>query len=239
MEYIGKLENRNKNSRTTRAFLGPPETETECGNNKNHQLMIERFRTGAEMVRHHAAMYGDAGALVAEAVLKYACLWPGLDPLDFRVILAPIELGPYNKHIGYTRIHRDEDAPRYILGNRHICTWREDGSIALIPDHQLVIDFLVHEMCHHRQADIVAEGSIRQLRGGHRDAGWYRAISEATPDYLGVEFPEDVWPKQKPKPGRLTEVEVCHWPDSFRPLIADENDARLRRTSASADRKAT
>jgi hypothetical protein len=72
-----------------------------------------------------------------------------------------------------------------------------------------------------------AGGHKRGPRGDHRDPTWWRAISEAAPHYLGVGFPESVWPKQRPTPGRLTEVEACHWPHSFRELIA-ARDPRLQ-----------
>jgi hypothetical protein len=41
-----------------------------------------------------------------------------------------------------------------------------------------------------------------------------------------VEFPATAWPKQRGGEDRLTEVEVTHWPTSFRPLIA-AGDQRL------------
>jgi hypothetical protein len=45
-------------------------------------------------------------------------------------------------------------------------------------------DFIVHELTHARQ---------RQLLREH--GGWYTAISEAAPNYLGVEVPPSLWPK--------------------------------------------
>jgi len=178
------------------------------------------------MISHHALMYGEIGQIAAEAVVRWGSLWPGLDALDFRILLAPVELGPYNRHLGYTHTCRPAHAPRYILVNRKICRWEEDGTIGLARDHQFMIDILVHEMTHHRQRDIINRDGIGQTRGGHRDRGWYKAIQEAAPKYLGVEFPPERWPKQKPCGGRLTEVEACRWPHSFRPLIASK-DARL------------
>lgn len=193
----------------------------------NHQRMITPFASADEMVSHHVTMYGSIGQIAAEAVLRYASLFPGLNPLDFRILLAPVELRPYNKHIGYTVSRRRQaHAPRYILGNRHVCRWQDDGSIGLACDHQFMIDFLVHEMTHHRQADILLRDGIRQNRGSHRDRGWYRAIEEAAPAYLGVEFPSERWPRQKTRNGRLTEVETCRWPHTFRELIANR-DTRL------------
>src|SRR5215472_4041243 len=106
------------------AVAGPPAPE------RYHQLMIRPFQSADEMIAHHVQMYGDIGQMTAEAVLRWAPLWPGLDALHFRILLSPVELGPYNKHIGYTVTRRPQHAPRYILGNRHICRWQEDGTIA-------------------------------------------------------------------------------------------------------------
>lgn len=88
-------------------------------------------------------------------------------------------------------------------------------------------DFIVHELTHYRQRVLIQRGGIVQNRGAHRDVGWFQAIAEAAPRYLGVTFSESAWPKQKPQPGRLTEVEVTHWPGSFRDLVAG-GDPRLR-----------
>jgi hypothetical protein len=105
-----------------------------------------------------------------------------------------------------------------------VCDWRNGGAIEFSRDHQFITDFLVHEMTHQRQRMLFSGPG---KRGVHRDVGWYGAIAEAAPRYLGVSFPEAMWPMQKPKPGRMTEVEACHWPHSFRPLIADR-DPRLK-----------
>jgi hypothetical protein len=66
----------------------------------------------------------------------------------------------------------------------------------------------------------------RQSRGVHRDPGWFAAIAEAAPRYLGVSFQASAWPKQTGGEDRLSEVEVTHWPAAFRPLIA-AGDQRL------------
>ena len=59
----------------------------------------------------------------------------------------------------------------------------------------------------------------------HRDKGWYTAIAEAAPNYLGVEVPADVWPSRT-RPDTQTELEMSHWPESIRAL-AEANDPRL------------
>jgi hypothetical protein len=195
------------------------------------------FCSISEMVQTHETMWGEAGGSCAQAVLRYATLFDEpLNPLCIRVALAPIELGPYNRHYGYTNVvpREEVDVFRLILGNRHICKFASDGSIEL-RDRESAEDFIVHELTHHRQDVLLA----RQSRGVHRDAGWYGAISEAASRYLGVAFPESVWPKQKSvrakgtvrkvnEPGRLTEVEAslaaffpqtdCGWGPEARPL---------------------
>jgi hypothetical protein len=198
----------------------------------NHQHMITPFASSDAMITQHVTMYGPIGQTAAEAVLRYAPLFPELHPLDFLVLFAPIELGPYNRHAGYTVTHRSTKAPRYIVGNRHMCRFDDDGFIVPACDQQDLIDFLVHEITHQRQEIILRRYHIRQPRAKHNDRGWYGAIAEAAPAYLGVTFPPERWPLQNAErslaAGRLTETEAYHWPNSFRELIA-QRDTRLER----------
>jgi hypothetical protein len=48
-------------------------------------------------------MFGEAGRRCAEVVQKWATTLFAvpLEMLNIRVVLAPVELGPYNRHIGY------------------------------------------------------------------------------------------------------------------------------------------
>ena len=97
-------------------------------------------------------------------------------------------------------------------------------------------DFIVHELTHERQGQLLQQHGWKKTRGDHRDRGWYRAISEACPKYLGVEFPEASWPTgPRPRKGTnpLTEVEVTHWPNSMREL-AMANDPRLPKIAKAA-----
>jgi hypothetical protein len=199
-------------------------------------MIIKPFKSDKEMIAHHVAMFGPLGQIAAEAVLRWASLWPGIDPLDFRVLLAPIELAPYGRHHALTVPPPQPGGPRIILVNRWVVGWRADGSIGLTGeyDEQRFIDLLVHEMTHQRQWNLLRDDpSLHTARGehaDHHDGGWYGAVTEAAPAYLGVEFLEERWPKQKVKvgdgSGRLTEVEACHWPRTFRALIA-KGDTRL------------
>jgi hypothetical protein len=92
-------------------------------------------------------------------------------------------------------------------------------------------DFICHELTHTRQAQLLREhagkwGWAQHVgRGSHRDRGWYTAISEAAPGYLGVEIPADIWPRRN-NDTTLTEVELTHWPASIRAL-AKAKDPRL------------
>jgi hypothetical protein len=54
------------------------------------------------MLDTHVRMFGEAGRQCAEIVLRWAgtLFAQPLDALNIRVVLAPVELGPYNRHAG-------------------------------------------------------------------------------------------------------------------------------------------
>ena len=84
--------------------------------------------TSREMLNAHEQMFGTAGRQCAEVVLHWAdkLFDVPLDALNIRVVLAPVELGPYNRHAGYH--FAGEGA--FILGNRHVVKLK-NGSIEL------------------------------------------------------------------------------------------------------------
>ena len=91
------------------------------------------------------------------------------------------------------------------------------------------MDVIVHELTHTRQQQLFQanDWSFRRGNGTHRDLGWYTAVAEACPNYLGVPLPQSVWPTgRRTRPGTLTEVEMTHWPASIREL-AQRYDPRL------------
>ena len=189
---------------------------------------MQPFKSADQMLDAHEAMFGAAGKQAAEIVLEWApqLFAEPLNPLSVRVVLAPVELGPYNRHAGY---HAPLGAESFILGNRHQC--RFCGDEIVLNEPQGFEDFIVHELTHRRQAALLREhkgewGWAQHVgRGAHRDKGWYSAIAEAAPNYLGVEVPADVWPKRN-NPDTLTEPEMTHWPMSIRHL-AEAQDPRL------------
>src|SRR5690242_15515624 len=83
---------------------------------------MKPFGSAEEMLNAHELMFGSAGRIAAELVLKWSrCLFAvPIDPLTVRVVLAPVELGPYNKHMGY---HSGDEQSSFILGNRHQCAF--------------------------------------------------------------------------------------------------------------------
>ena len=190
---------------------------------------MQPFQSAAHMLAAQEAMFGPAGAYAVETVLRWAprLFAVPLDPLNIRVILAPIEMGAYNQHTGY---HVGSNHHSYIVGNRHHCRFCSHGEIH-IDDVQAFDDFIIHELTHRRQAMLLREnagtrGWIQHPgRGSHRDKGWYQAISEAAPNYLGIEIPEHVWPKRGSET-TLTEPEMTHWPESLRALVK-ARDPRL------------
>jgi hypothetical protein len=180
------------------------------------------------MITAHEQMFGEAGRQCAQIVLHWASrlFAVPLEVLNIRVVLAPVELGPYNRHMGYCA--GGEGKAALILGNRHIVEF-QGGTLTLVQDPVRCIDFIVHELTHARQAQLEAQHGWPRRRGAHRDKGWYAAVAEACPKYLGVNFPPASWPTgPRPRKGTnpLTEVEATHWPGSFRQLIA-AHDPRL------------
>jgi hypothetical protein len=197
---------------------------------------MKPFRSPQEMLDAHELMFGDAGRQCAEVVLKWAArlFAVPLDGLNIRVVLAPIELGPYNRHTGY---HYGTEQGTFILGNRHI-VHLDGGTLTLVQSSgesflHWIEDFIVHELTHARQAQLLRDHAgqkgWKMKRGAHRDLGWYSAVAEACPHYLGVELPRASWPTgPRTREGTLTEVEMTHWPSSLR-MLAQSNDPRLPR----------
>jgi hypothetical protein len=205
------------------------------------------FRSAKEMLTAHEQMFGEAGRRAAGIVLHWASklFAVPLDALNIRVVLAPVELGPYNRHTGYCAGGEGEAA--FILGNRHMVRL-EKNTLVLVHGFERMEDFIVHELTHHRQQQLVAahpgDPAWQSKRGGtHRNRAWYQSIAEAAPNYLGVRFPETSWPTgRRPKKGgsQLSEVEATHWPTSFRLLLMGEDgdpeagDPRLPKVQAAA-----
>jgi hypothetical protein len=188
---------------------------------------MKPFTTPQQMIDAHEMMFGPAGRIGAELVIKHAATLfaAPLETLNIRVVLAPVELGPYNKHLGYC--YGGEGEAAFILGNRHMVEF-SSGSLAL--ESLRFEDFVVHELTHHRQRQLRAgDPSLgeRKRGGAHRTADWFAAVAEAAPRYLGIEVPEAIWPTgARTRKGTLTEVEMTHWPDSLR-MLRDTGDPRL------------
>jgi hypothetical protein len=193
---------------------------------------MKPFRSAEEMLDAHQLMFGDAGRQCAEVVLRWASTLFAvpLDTMNIRVVLAPVELGPYNRHVGY---HYEAGQGAFILGNRHIVRLN-GGTLVLAEQAEGFVggfeDFIVHELTHGRQAQLLHEHpEWKVTRGVHRDLGWYTAIAEACPRYLGFELPRSLWPTgPRTRKGTLTEVEMTHWPDSLR-VLRMMDDPRLER----------
>jgi hypothetical protein len=95
-----------------------------------------------------------------------------------------------------------------------------------------VEDTIVHELTHTRQKMLLGTHHIGGSRGKHRDLGWYQAVSEACPRYLGAEFPRSSWPRSKSVrvgkyvghqaiEGTLDEPTLYRWPQAMRALVGD------------------
>jgi hypothetical protein len=88
---------------------------------KRRENVMKAFQSIEQMLETHELMFGPAGRSCAELVQKWAknLFLDPLDDLNIRIVLAPVELGPYNKHVGYHYRGHNEDGT-FILGNRHI-----------------------------------------------------------------------------------------------------------------------
>jgi hypothetical protein len=188
---------------------------------------MKPFPSASVLLDAHEFMFGPAGRTCAEIVLNWApkLFAEPIDPLAVRVVLAPIELGPYNKHTGY---HVGDGRTTFILGNRNQCAFCS-GELVLHDRHRIE-DFIVHELTHARQKQLHQQNgwTFAADRGAHRDKGWYTAVAEACPTYLGAQLPASSWPTgPRTRGGTLTEVDMTHWPGSLRALV-EANDARFQ-----------
>jgi hypothetical protein len=187
---------------------------------------MKPFGSAAEMLVAHELMFGAAGRKCAEFVLRWAprLFAVPLDPLHMRVVLAPAELSPYNRQTGY---HCGDGVTTFILANRHHCDFSSPTEIRII-DIGRFEDFIIHELTHARQAQLMWQnGWSFGSRGVHRDLGWYTAVAEACPNYLGVQLPRSSWPTgPRTRKGTLTEADMTYWPGSLRTL-ARRGDARF------------
>jgi hypothetical protein len=179
------------------------------------------FASPAKMIEAHELMFGEAGRTCADLVLRWAATLfeEPIDALAITVVLAPVEIGPYNKHRGF---HSGNGQSALILANRHHVNY--DGTFKLI-DLQQFEDFIVHELTHARQHQLMNQNGWRfGSRGAHRDRGWFGAITEACPKYLGFDLPSALWPSgPRTRNGTLTEKEMTHWPASLRALKTANN----------------
>jgi hypothetical protein len=91
---------------------------------------MKPFRSPEEMLDAHELMFGEAGRQAAEIVLRWAetLFTVPLNALNIRIVFAPVELGPYNRHTGYHYGANDDGT--FILGNRHIVGLK-DGTLML------------------------------------------------------------------------------------------------------------
>jgi hypothetical protein len=201
---------------------------------------MQPFRSPDHMLDVHDAMFGTVGRRFAELVLKHAATLfaAPIDPLNVRILLAPVELSPYNRHAGYVH-NAPADQGSFILANRQLVTFR-NGAFVLDESFYLSLeDFIVHELTHTRQAQLLRQHPndkawLPKRTGHHQDRGWYTAVAEAAPKYIGVDVPPTSWPNgSRPRKLRpnLTEPEMTYWPVSLRRL-AKANDPRLPKAIA-------
>src|SRR5215831_1109509 len=195
---------------------------------------MKPFRSPEEMLDAHEQMFGEAGKQCADVVLR----WAGslfdvpLDALNIRIVLAPVELGPYGRHAGY--LYRPEEG-LFILGNRNIVEFdgvslilkesarRADRHIGITSGNQ---DFIVHELTHARQAQLASTAGRANAANIATKAGTQPSLKPVRA-ILASNCHPSIWPQgPRKKEGRLTEVEMTHWPMYIRQLAKDK-DPRL------------
>jgi hypothetical protein len=100
------------------------------------------FRSAEEMLIAHEQMFGAPGRQAAQLVLRWATTLFAvpLEVLNIRVVLAPVELGPYNRHTGYCAGGEGEAA--FILANRHKVKLAKN-TLVLVGSLQGFEDFIV------------------------------------------------------------------------------------------------
>jgi hypothetical protein len=149
---------------------------------------VKPFRRAEQMLDAHELMFGVAGRQCAKVILRWATILFAvpLDALNIRIVLAPVELDPYNRHAGY---HYKPGEGAFIPGNRHIVDLKT--GMLVLKQHEAesllagLEDFIVHELTHARQAQLEREHGWKRTRGDHRDLGWYAAVAEACPQAAG------------------------------------------------------
>ena len=194
---------------------------------------MKPFSDDQHMLDIHEAMGDASGRLCALTVLRWAptLFAVPIDPLKVRVLLAPGEMGPYNRHRAWCYANAS-GTEATILINRHLCHLSHGGVV--LGQQQVVEDVLIHELTHMRQHQLLLTGIKRNAsRGDHRDKAWYQAVSEACPRYLGHDLPRSAWPSsqragalRRLRSGALSEVDMTHWPYSLRALV-QAGDPRL------------
>jgi hypothetical protein len=140
---------------------------------------MKPLRSPEEMLDAHELMFGVAGHQCAEIVLLWATTLFAvpLDALNIRVVLAPVELGPYNRDAGYH--YSPDEQSTFILGNRHVVRLG-NGTLTLVQREQwLSDDFIVHELTHARQAQLLLE------HGSER--GWQKNAAAPTATAAGTQ----------------------------------------------------
>ena len=97
---------------------------------------MKPFRSAEEMLDAHEAMFGEAGRQCAEVVIRWAetLFAVPLDALNIRIVLAPVELGPYNRHAGYHYGQMTKACSSSATGTSLISTrahWRSSSRMML------------------------------------------------------------------------------------------------------------
>jgi hypothetical protein len=158
---------------------------------------MQPFKSADQMLDAHEAMFGAAGKQAAEIVLEWApqLFAEPLNPLSVRVVLAPVELDRLTATPAVTPRSapelRSRQPPSVPFLRRQVVLNEPQGFGTLSST-----SWRTAARLHCCASTRVNRAGLNTSASAHRDKGWYSAIAEAAPNYLGVEVPADVWPKR-------------------------------------------
>jgi hypothetical protein len=195
--------------------------------------------TVADYRRAAGVMYGEDIATFIYDVLEWAAEvgFKGAVTAARPVILAPAEMGPYNRRSGWYGPRLNGQVGPILVNRHHVSLDKASPDWFALRDRWDLQDTLVHELTHAYQHEVLIKRDGRDktydpTRGPHRCKSWYEAVSVACPGLFGIEVAREFWPLKKSvrvgskvtkviPDNTIPETVMTHWPESFREGIRD------------------